>query len=607
MKSRHQSDATILRRLWQQARPYWPHIGAILALDLLATPLALLSPLALKLVVDNVLGSEPLPGFLVPVLPDSWQASSTALLVFAACLLVAVAALTQLQSLGASFLRTYTGEKLSLGFRSRLFWHGQRLSLAFHDRKGVTHSLYRVQYDAVSLQSVTISGFIPMIAALVTVVSMIYVMANISGQIALVALVVVPLLLILVKSYRQPLRDGWRKQKRLDSAAISVIHEVFSSLRVVKAFTQEQREQERYTSNASKSLAARLRVTLLEGSFGLATGLTTAVGTGIVLFLGVKMIMAGSMTVGDLLVVMTYLGLLYGPLKTIGKQLGKMQNSLAGAERAFEFLDEEADVPERDQARSLVRARGAFRLEEVGFEYEAGNPVLRVISLDIPAGSRVGIAGKTGAGKTTLMSLLMRFYDPTTGRILLDGTDLRDYRVADLRQQYGIVLQEPVLFSNTVADNIAYGRPDAGKEDIVAAAKSANAHNFIKSLPDGYDTLVGERGMRLSGGERQRISLARAFLRDAPVLLLDEPTSSVDVKTEGVIMEAMERLMQGRTTFMIAHRLSTLDMCDMLLEVSDGRIKEAAASDENRSLNQRELLTDEAVQAPRIRDVIHRS
>jgi len=594
MAASHGSDSSILRQLWQQARPYWPHIGGILAMDLLATPLALLSPLALKLVVDNVLGTEPLPRFLVPVLPDDWQASSTAILIFAAFLLVVVAALSQLQSLGASYLRTYTGEKLSLSFRSRLFWHGQRLSLAFHDRKGVTHSLYRVQYDAVSLQSVTIGGFIPMVAALVTVVSMIYVMANISGQIALVALLVVPVLFLLVKGYRQPLRDGWRKQKRLDSAALSVIHEVFSSLRVVKAFTQEKREQERYTSNATKSLAARLRVTLLEGSFGLATGLTTAIGTGIVLFIGAKMIMAGSMSIGDLLVVMTYLGLLYGPLKTIGKQLGHMQNALASAERAFEFLDEQADVPEREQAISLERAKGAFKLEGVGFEYEAGNPVLHDISLDIPAGTRVGIAGKTGAGKTTLMSLLMRFYDPTTGRILLDGTDVRDYRLADLRQQYGIVLQEPVLFSNTVADNIAYGRPDATTEEIVTAAKSANADEFIESLPHGYDTLVGERGMRLSGGERQRISLARAFLRDAPILLLDEPTSSVDVKTEGVIMEAMERLMQGRTTFMIAHRLSTLDMCDLLLEVRGGRIA-AATNTVNDSSDRQQLAADSII------------
>ena len=570
------SDIAILKRLLQQARPYWAQISGIFLLDMLAAPLALLSPLALKLVVDNVLGSEPLPVFLKSVLPLNVQASPASILVFAACLLVAVSAFMQLQSLGSSYLRTYTGEKLALGFRSLLFWHGQQLSLAFHDRKGVTHSLYRVQYDSVALQSVTIDGLIPMFAALVTIASMLFTIANINLQMAFVALLVVPVLLVLIKSYRNPLREGWRKQKRLDSAAVSVINEVFSSLRVVKAFTQEHREQERYTQNASKSLSAKLGITLLQGSFSLATGITTAIGTGVVLYIGANMIQAGKMSVGDLLVVMTYLGMLYSPLTTIGKKLAGMQNAFASAERAFDFLDEQVDVPERDRALPLARAQGAFRLENVSFEYEPGCPVLQGVSLEIPAGSRVGIAGKTGAGKTTLMSLLMRFYDPVAGRILLDGTDLRDYRLSDLRSQFGIVLQEPVLFSNSIADNIAYGCPDAGEEAIIAAAMAANAHDFIEALPDGYDTLVGERGMRLSGGERQRIALARAFLRDAPVLLLDEPTSSVDIVTENLIMQAMERLMQGRTTFMIAHRLSTLDMCDVLLEVRDGRIVHAA-------------------------------
>jgi ATP-binding cassette subfamily B protein len=583
MQDKH-SDIAILRKLLRQARPFWPHIGSIFLLDLLATPLALLSPLALKLVVDNVLGAEPLPGFLQAVLPTSVQVSPTSMLVFAACLLVAVSALTQLQVLSSTYVRTYTGEKLVLGFRSLLLWHGQQLSLAFHDRKGVTHSLYRVQYDSLALQNIAIDSLIPMFAALVTVAAMLVTMANINLQIALVALVVVPVLLVLIKHYRNPLREGWRNQKKLDSAAVSIINEVFSSLRVVKAFTQEQREQERYTHNASKSLSAKLGITLLQGSFSLATGITTAIGTGVVLYLGVNMIQAGKMSIGDLLVVMTYLGMLYSPLTTIGNKLAGMQNAFASAERAFDFLDEQVDVPERDKPLPLARSKGAFRLDNVSFEYEPGYPVLQDIFLDIPAGSRVGIAGKTGAGKSTLMSLLMRFYDPTAGRILLDGTDLRDYRLADLRSQFGIVLQEPVLFSNSIADNIAYGRPDADEDAIIAAARAANASDFIEALPNGYDTLVGERGMRLSGGERQRIALARAFLRDAPVLLLDEPTSSVDVKTEALIMEAMERLMQDRTTFMIAHRLSTLDKCDVLLEIRGGRIVHVSGESTESSL-----------------------
>jgi len=267
---------------------------------------------------------------------------------------------------------------------------------------------------------------------------------------------------------------------------------------------------------------------------------------------------------------MAYLGLLYAPLRVMGRKLASMQNAFASAERAFSFLDESSDVPERPDAKSLDRAKGAIRLENVNFSYQDGTPVLREVSMDVPAGSKLGIAGITGAGKTTLMSLLMRFYDPSSGRILLDGVDIKEYKLADLRRQFGIMLQEPVLFSNSIAENIAYGWPGASEEEIIKAARAANAHDFILNLPEGYETLVGERGMRLSGGERQRIALARAFLRDAPILLLDEPTSSVDLETESLIIEAMDRLMEGRTTLMIAHRLSTLDSCDKRIEIKNG-------------------------------------
>ena len=254
----------------------------------------------------------------------------------------------------------------------------------------------------------------------------------------------------------------------------------------------------------------------------------------------------------------------------VSTQIGKMQSCMSSAERAFTLLDESPDVPERPESQVIVRAKGGMELRGVSFSYEPGSPVLRDVSFRVQQGTRVGIMGTTGAGKTTLISLLTRFYDPTGGQVLLDGVDLRDYRLADLRNQFAIVLQEPVLFSNSIAENIAYARPNASEEEIVAAAKAANAHDFISALPDGYQTLVGQRGARLSGGERQRISLARAFLKDAPILVLDEPTSSVDVTTEEGIMEAMEKLMHGRTTFIIAHRLSTLDGCDMRLHLEMG-------------------------------------
>ena len=588
MTDQCRSDIAIFKRLLREARDYWPYISGIFVLDLLATPLSLLTPLPLKLAVDNVLGSEPLPRFVSAVLPGATHDYAMPLLIFSACMLVTVSALGQLQKLGTNYFRTYVGGKITMGFKSRLFWHGQSQSLAYHDNRGVTHALYRIQYDSSAVRWVAIEGVIPMLSAFVALLSMLFVIALINRNLAVIALVVVPVLIILIRRYRQPLRQGWKNQKRLDNAVMTVINEVFSSLRVVKAFTQEGRERARFMQQAEEGLSAQLRVILLQGSFDLMSGIVTGVGTGVVLFFGVQAIQAGTMTVGDLLVVMTYLVLLYTPLQVIGTQLAGLQNAFASAERAYEFLDEQSDVTEVQYALPVERAKGDFRLSNVAFGYNPEDLVFKDVTLKIPAGTRVGIVGKTGAGKTTLLGLLMRFYDTTCGDILLDGVNIKQYRLRDLRQQFGIVLQEPVLFSTSIADNIAYGRTDASTEEVIAAAKAANAHDFVVDLPEGYDTLVGERGMRLSGGERQRIALARAFLRDSPVLLLDEPTSAVDTETEAEIMKAMDRLMQGRTTFMIAHRLSTLGTCDMVLEVKDGKIERLTS-------NAMEALQDQQV------------
>jgi ATP-binding cassette subfamily B protein len=378
--------------------------------------------------------------------------------------------------------------------------------------------------------------------------------------------------LLLTHVYGRRLRRRSREVRKLESATLAVVQEVLAAVRVVKAFGQEDRERDRFVRQSEEGTRARLRVTLASGVLGLLVGLTIAGGTAAVLFLGVRHVQAGILTLGELLLVMAYLAQLYGPMETVSKKVADLQASLVGAERAFALLDEAPDVRERPDARPLARAEGAVTFRDVSFAYPDNPPVLHHVSFTVEPGTRVGIEGTTGAGKTTLVSLLTRFYDPTAGQILLDGVDLRDYRLADLRHQFAIVLQDAVLFSATVADNIAYARPDATDAEIIAAAKAANAHDFISRLPQGYETLVGERGMRLSGGERQRLALARAFLKDAPLLILDEPTSSVDSRTEGLIMDALERLMRGRTTFIIAHRLSTLASCDVRLRVEHGRL-----------------------------------
>jgi ATP-binding cassette subfamily B protein len=571
MATSNTSDAGLIQRLLRDARPYWPHIIGILLLDLLATPLALLTPLPLKIVVDSVLGSDPVPAFLSAAVPAQWL-NPDALLIFVVALLVLTALFTQLQALGAGLLRAFTGGKLIQQFRNQLFRHAQRLSFTYHDMKGINDTLYRVQYDTAAIERVIIDGLIPMVAAATTLVAMIYVTARINMQLALVALTVAPIIVLLNNVYRQPLKTRWRTQKKMDHAAMSVVGEVFAALRVVKAFNQEEREQSRYADYADESLAAKLRVTVLQGSFEMVASLLTTVGTAVVLYIGVSAIRSGAMTIGDLLIVMTYIGLLYAPLKLIGRRIAGMQSALVSAERAFALIDECPDVPEKPDAAPLERARGDLEFRNVSFGYDPAAPILHDISLQIPAGSRVGIVGRTGAGKTTLLSLLMRFYDPTAGEVHLDGTDISNYKLKDLRDQYAMVLQDTILFSTTIRENIAYARADASDEDIIAAAKAAHAHEYISQLADGYQTIVGERGMRLSGGERQRVALARAFLKDAPILLLDEPTSSVDIKTEAAIMEVMDRLMAGRTTFMIAHRLSTLDNCDVILHLEKGRL-----------------------------------
>jgi len=569
-------DAVLYRRLLQEARPYWFHLAGLFGLGLLASPVALLTPVPLKIAVDSVLGGHPLPVFLQPFFPETAAQSPTAILLFAIGLLVAVAALGQLQGLASTLLSAYIGERLVLDFRARLVSQVQRLSVSYHDSRGTADSLYRIQYDVPAIQNIMVDGVIPSVSAAITLAMTIAVTALLDWQLALVALAISPPLFFLSGFYRPRMRSQSRHAKKLESSALAAVQETLGALRVVKAFRQEARETDRFLRRSREGMAARLGLALLQGRYGLFVGLTMALGTAAVLLIGVRHVRTGALTLGQLLLVMGYLTQLYEPLKTISRKAASLQSYLASAERAFALLDERPDVPERLHARSLVRAAGAVEFQHVSFAYNSDRPALHDVSFAVPGGARVAIVGTTGAGKTTLVGLLTRFYDPTAGAILLDGMDLRDYRLADLRDQFAIVLQEPVLFSTSIGENIAYGRPGASDLDIVRAAKAAGAHDFIVSLPRGYAAPVGERGIQLSGGERQRVALARAFLKDAPLLILDKPTSSVDVKTEAVILQAMDRLMQGRTAFLITHRLSALATCDARLQLEQGRLVETA-------------------------------
>jgi ATP-binding cassette subfamily B protein len=592
------SFLTLYRRLLLQARPYWAHLLGVFLISLLAVPLALLTPLPLKIAVDSVIGSQPVPGVLSALLPDAAARSDDAVLLLAAGLLVAIMVLTRLQAGARVLLQSYAGEKLVLEFRARLFRHVQRLSLSYLDTRGTGDSMFRIEVDARSIESATIDGIVPLFTAACTLAGMVYVTARISSQLALVALAVVPVLIVLKYSLGRRPFHLWSEAKQFESSALSVVQEALAAARVVRAFGQEEREQARFVRHSSDGVWRRLQVVLLRSSFDFFVALIIALGTAAVLFIGVRQVRSGALSLGDVLVVMTYLSQLYTPLANITLQLTDLQSALAGAARAFSLLDELPDVAERPSARRVSRASGAVAFSGVTFAYGEGQPVLRNISLEVSPGTRLGIAGRTGAGKTTIVSLLTRFYDPTSGQILLDGVDLRDYRLADLRNQFALVLQESVLFSASVAENIAYGRPSASEREIVEAARAAHAHDFIVRLPAGYDTRVGERGMSLSGGERQRIALARAFLKDAPILILDEPTSSVDLKTEALVMEAIQRLMRGRTSFLISHRPSTLKDCDVVLVLDQGCLAPASSAIAQPPLGEKALEIPRAPAGP---------
>ena len=572
--TRHYSTKALISRIATYNKLFWPQIALLFFLNLLATPIALLKPYALKLLIDSGFGSQKVPGFISAFFPHKFHFNFTSVALTAAALVIIIALLENINIFITWLMSTSVGEKIVLNFRTILFNHIQRLSLAYHDTKGTSDSIYRIQWDTMNIRSLLLVQLPPLVSSFITLFSMVVVMLIINWQFAAISLCLLPPLYFLSKASNKRLIKDWYKVKDAESVAMSVLHEVLSSLRIVKAFGQEQNENDRFFERSNEAVKGNIKLAGTAAAYSFVVGMLLAVGTALFIYLGATFVRSGQMTLGDLILIIAYLSQIFGPLQSIVKNLNDIQSSVAGIDRAFSVLDEEREVKETPFAIPLLLSKGSFQFDDVSFAYPDGKPVLENISFKVDAGDRVGIMGSTGAGKSTLISLLMRFYDPTKGVISIDGTDVRRYKLADYRKQFSIVLQEPVLFSTSIKENIRYGRPDASEKEILDAAMAANAHDFIMKGRDGYDALVGERGMQLSGGERQRISIARAFIKNAPVLILDEPTSSLDIKTEAQIMQAMERLMEGRTTFMITHRLDTLNSCNMILHLENGKIKE---------------------------------
>jgi len=535
---------------------------------LLVTVCELLKPWPLKVIIDSVLGGEPLPWGLA----SGWSPS--------AVLLAACAALVVLYAVvGAlTVLNNYTtiraGQRMVNDLRSDLYAHLHRLSLAFHGRARVGDLLYRVTADTLALQTLTMNCLFPALAALTLLTGMCVIMVHLDPTLTLLALAVCPMLFVAIARLTPRITRAAGHAREQDSEVYTVVQRAMSAMRVVQAFTREEDEHRRFMTASRQSLAAGLRLYTLQTFYSGVVNVVIALGTAAVVWVGARHVLDGSLSVGSLVVFVSYLASLYGPINSMFQTWGLAQSSTVGVKRVFDLLDQEQVLADGARDFPAEGALGEVAWEAVSFAYTPGRPVLGGVSLHVAPGQKVAVVGATGVGKSTLLSLLPRFYDVTTGRVLVDGVDVRDYRLASLRRQVAMVLQPPLVLPTTLRDNIAFGRPTAGLDDVVAAARLASIHDAIVTLPEGYDTVVGEGGVTLSEGEKQRLTIARAIVRDAPILILDEPTSSLDAETEALIMQGLERLVAGRTTFIIAHRLSTVRKADLIVVLRDGRIVE---------------------------------
>jgi ATP-binding cassette subfamily B protein len=565
-------------KILRYVRPYWPLAGTAVALILLGAAVGLLGPWPLKILVDHALGELPAPEWLSAPLGSLAQ-DRVALLVVAALAGLALTVVDNGINVVNNYVTTRLDQRMVLDFRSDLFEHAQRLSLTFHDQRRTGDFMARINYAAGSVGSITVA-IPPLAQSAITLVGMFWIAYRMNPTLALLSMTVAPFIYYSVGFYTRHMETRVRAVRTMEGESLSIVHEAMSMLRVIVAFGREGYEHRRFREHGETAVDARVKLTVQQTLFSLVVNTITAIGSTLVLGYGAYQVLQGRLTVGELLIVMAYIASVYKPLETISGTIGSLQEQLISLKMACELQEEEPDIKDVPDAITLDRAQGRVAFEGVSFSYKGRVDTLNDISFDAPAGRVIAIVGPTGAGKSTLVSLVPRFFDPQRGRVLLDGTDVRRLTLKSLREQISIVLQEPLLFSATIADNVRYGRLEAREQEIIEAAKAANAHDFIMRLPQKYATRLGERGAQISGGERQRIAVARAFLKDAPILILDEPTSSIDSKTELVILDALERLMVGRTTFIVAHRLSTIRNADVVLVLNHGRLVEQGTHEE---------------------------
>jgi ATP-binding cassette subfamily B protein len=559
-------------------RPYWRLLAIAFVAMLVQSAADLLEPWPLKVIFDYVLGSKPMPRWLADLMPGTGDAM--AVLNVAAVSVIAIAAVGAVSSYTEKYLSTTVAKRVGYDLRHMLYHHVQRLSLSFYEQRQTGDMVVRLTSDIDATEDLISSAVLGIALNILTLTGMIAVMFYLDWRFSLIGLSVAPFLFVIVYRLTRRIKSAARAVKKKESELASVVQESIASARVVKAFAREDFEEHRLDQQSEESVAIGLRARSIKARLPPLVDVIVATGTCLVLWFGVRLVLDGSLTSGALLVFVLYLGKMYKPMKDLSKMADTLSKAAVGFERIAEILNIERQVRNRPGARPAPAFRGRIEFAHVRFGYSPEQSVLKDITLVVEPGQQVALVGLTGSGKSTMIGLIPRLYDALDGQISIDGRDVRTYTLDSLRRQVSFVLQEAVLFHATVAQNIAYGKPGATTEEIVRAATLANADEFISRMPKGYDTLIGERGDTLSGGQRQRIAIARAIIRDAPILLLDEPSAALDPQSEELIFQGLSRLLQGRTSITIAHRLATVRRADVIFVLDDGVISERGTHDQ---------------------------
>jgi len=561
------------RQMVELLRPHWKAMSLALVAVLGETITDLLDPWPLKIIVDNVLQSKPLPPWLAGIVSHLGQ-NKLAVLNFAVLAVAIIAIIGAVSSYTEKYLTTSVGQWVMHDLRRTLYQHIHHLSLAEHDEKRTGDLISRVTSDIEAVQDFITSALLGMLVNVLTLAGMVAVMFYYNWRFALIALSIAPALFLVVWIFTKRIKKASRAMRQKEGELANIVQEVFTSIRVVKAFAREDYEQDRFEKQSLENVDTALQARSIKAKLSPMVEVLAAVGTCLVLGYGARLALAGQLTVGDLIIFLAYLGKMYKPMRDLSKMGDTVSKAAVSYERIQEVLNVVSHVRDLPRARRAPPFKGKMEFDRVSFGYSPDRPILKEMSFQIEPGQVAAIVGPSGAGKSTIISLIPRFYDPTSGQVRIDGSDVRQYTLQSLREQMSFVLQDTVLFHVPIWQNIAYGRPEAQRAEIIRAAELANAHEFIEKMPEGYDTMVGERGVTLSGGQRQRIAIARAVIRNTPILLLDEPTSGLDAASEQAVFEALGRLMEGKTCIVIAHHLATIQKANVIFVMKDSQITE---------------------------------